>query len=131
MSRTARESTWERLVHARIAHLVIAAVLLVVVVSFGREVARRYTINRELVGLRSQVNDLQKQKSQISDMIEYFRSPLFQEQEARKKLGLAKPGESVIIVPLTNTNAAASTQQEQPELASNPLKWWQYFFGHS
>lgn len=131
MPRTARASTWERLVRARIVHLVIAALLLVVVVSFGREVARRYAISRELHGLQAQVSDLQKQKSQISDMIDYFRSPLFQEQEARTKLGLAKPGESVVLVPLPNTNSAVGPQHDQPKSGSNPLKWWQYFFGHT
>ncbi len=131
MPRPARESTWERFAHARIAHIVIAALLLVVVVSFGREVARRYTISKELKGLQTQVRDLQKQKSQLSDMIDYFRSPLFQEQEARTKLGLAKPGESVVIVPLTVTSQTQETQQSAQPSSSNPLKWWQYFFGHT
>lgn len=131
MPRTARESAWERFVHARVVHLVIAALLLAVVVSFGREVARRYAISRELSGLRAQAEELQKQKSQLSDMIDYFRSPLFQEQEARTKLGLAKPGESVVIVPLTDDNQTEKVQQEPQQTISNPLKWWLYFFGHS
>lgn len=131
MPRTVRASTWERFAHARIVHLVIVALLLVVVVSFGREVARRYAISRALGGLKDQVQDLQKQKSQLSDMIEYFRSPLFQEQEARTKLGLAKPGESVVIVPLAETDQAENVQQGTQQVNSNPLKWWLYFFGHS
>lgn len=131
MPRTARESAWERFAYARIVHLVIAALLLVVVVSFGREVARRYAISRELNGLKAQAEDLQKQKSQLSDMIDYFQSPLFQEQEARTKLGLAKPGESVVFVPLTSTTQSQTVSQEPQQSISNPLKWWLYFFGHS
>lgn len=53
------------------------------------------------------------------------------EQEARNKLGLAKPGETVVIMP----EATRSGNQTEPskEIQSEPImpnwkKWWKLFF---
>jgi cell division protein FtsB len=52
------------------------------------------------------------------------------EREARDKLGLAKPGETVVIMPASGSgNKAMEVKQPQDELRlSNWKKWWELFF---
>lgn len=114
--------------------LVIGAFLiLVALVSFAREFLRRMEVKNDIARLQAQVRELEDRKTNLTDLIDYFESPLFQEQEAREKLGLAKPGESVVVVPLTNESvaiagAAAANDGTQ---VRNPNKWWNYFFDRS
>ncbi len=111
-------------------------VALLTLVAFGREVLHRYEINQQIRELEAQVREQEARKAQLTDLIQYFSSPLFQEQEARQKLGKAKPGETVVIVPTSagepaaaspaSTNAPSGTAADA--VVSNPVRWWQYFF---
>lgn len=123
--------TWESLLRSRLFLIGCIALLLAFLVGLGREIVQRYEINQQIRSLQTQIDTLQQRKTQLSDLIQYFSSPLFQEQEARQKLGLAKAGEHVVIVPLQDGGAAATNAQstEAPQQhVSNPAKWWRYFF---
>ena len=130
MTRSSRQSVWSR---ARSSKLTLAIGILLVLfafVSFGRELFNRIQVNQEISRLEQQVRELESRKTRLTNLIEYFEIPLFQEQEAREKLGLAKPGESVVVVPTTNTSLDASPRVGDDAAApkTNPKKWWQYFF---
>lgn len=131
MTRSSRQSLWSR---ARSSKLTLAIGIILVLfafVSFGRELYNRIQVNQEISRLEQQVRELESRKTRLTNLIEYFESPLFQEQEAREKLGLAKPGESVVVVPTTNTSPTASasgTDETTGSEIANPKKWWQYFF---
>ncbi|MBM4402680.1 MAG: hypothetical protein FJ044_05550, partial [Candidatus Cloacimonetes bacterium] len=52
------------------------------------------------------------------------------EKEARDKLNLVKPGET-LVVPAITENTEESTEDAEGGIAklSNPQKWWYLFFG--
>jgi len=53
------------------------------------------------------------------------------EQEARNKLGLAKPGETVVIMPEATLSGKEAESPKQPQSAPfepNWKKWWRLFF---
>ncbi len=135
MPREARVPWWNKLAHSRLFLLIAAGLVLFLLVSFVREVVHRYEINQEISNLESQINDLESRQQTLTGLLDYFSSPLFQEQEARQKLGKAKPGESVVIIPLEDDETPtldgkvnATAQADEGGALPNPVKWWRYFF---
>ena len=115
------------------AMVVGAAVLLVFFgVSLSKELIRRYEINKEVNKLKAEVTTLEGRNKALADLIQLYNSPSYQEQQARAKLNLRKPGEKVIAIPeeelkMANQRAIEERKkQERPR--SNPEKWKNYFF---
>ncbi|MBI3956734.1 MAG: septum formation initiator family protein [Candidatus Kerfeldbacteria bacterium] len=133
MPRPSRPSFWERLSRSRLTLVLGAFLILVALVSFAREFLRRMEVQSDIARLQTQVREFEERKTTVSGLIDYFESPLFQEQEAREKLGLAKPGESVVIVPLSNETVAVAgaPSPDGTTPSRNPAKWWNYFFHRS
>lgn len=79
-------------------------------------------------GLREEqqkLEELKVQGSRFKAELEYVQSPEFAEKEAREKLGWAKEGEEVWVLPPINVN--------QPEIEENPdipnwRKWLELFY---
>src|SRR3989344_3378417 len=85
------------------AVLLISLTLLgVVAVSYVKDYRRSRALDDELLSLRQEVGTLQTRHVELSELIKYFDSEGYAESRARLELGLAKPGEKVIVVP-TNT----------------------------
>jgi cell division protein FtsB len=110
-----------------------SAVLLVFfAVSLSKELIRRYEINKEVSKLKAEVEALEIRNKELADLIQLYNSPSYQEQQARAKLNLRKPGESVIAIPeeeLKMANERAIEEQKKQERPrSNPEKWKDYFF---
>lgn len=78
--------------------------------------------------LRKEV--LMKEDSRRSELLKRLReatSSAFVEKQAREKLGLAKEGDTIILLDksqLTNSN----NQFKQNEPKSNWERWWKLFF---
>ena len=71
---------------------------------------------------------VQQQKNQeLADSLSLLNSSDFTEQVARQQLGLKKNGETVYnFTQGTATSSVAATNDNSG--ASNPKKWWNYFF---
>ncbi len=134
-----------RLLEWRVFLVVNVLVLFLLALSFGKEFARNYTIQREINALQSQADALSARNIEIQQLTQAIQTESFIEREARLKLGLSKPGERVVVIDdgealtgvsgtpiteeVTTAVSASSDVVEIPEVA-NPLKWWYYFFDH-
>lgn len=111
--------------------LVAGLVILVLIsISFTKELLRRYKINQEISELQTEVQTLEERNAELAEVIQYLNSTAWQEKEARTKLNLQEKGETVVITPYQNTNKQASetiiVSQPEPKV-SNPRKWVNYF----
>lgn len=72
---------------------------------------------------------LEVQNKQLQKQLSAVKSPEFIEAEARNKLGLAKPGEVVVVIPENRLKEVmgATGSAEAPRLP-NWLGWWKLFF---
>lgn len=98
---------------------------------------RNAKIQMEIDALEREAEKIRRENGTLAQKIEYFASPDFQEQEAKKKLGLRRQEESVITlheIPVlpdgngtveTHPTAAKATILEH---VPNYQKWWQRFF---
>ena len=104
------------------------AILVLLIIAFGREFSRRYALEQQVKSLESQVAEIENKNQEFTQLIDYFNTQNFTEEEARLKMGLKKPGEEVVVI---NQPAVKTRPAEAPDnLAnlSNPAKWWYYFF---
>lgn len=71
---------------------------------------------------------LRGENEELKQELEYKRGQEFAEKEIRDKLGLAKPGEAVVVLP-KNDSLQSTVDSEQSTKIPNYIKWWRLFFG--
>lgn len=112
--------------------LVNAVVLAFLVLGFGREYLRNLEIERSIADLAAQNETLEGKKLESLSVIASLSSEYYLEGEARRKHGLARPGEQLAIIEDgVVTDSAATTSDASTTTASNALHWWEYFFDHA
>lgn len=75
------------------------------------------------------LHQLEQENKQFKKRLEEVKSADFIEKEARNKLGLAKEGEVVVIIPDEKIDLILGNnkKEEKPRLP-NYLGWWKVFF---
>lgn len=120
---------FESLFYSRFFLLIGLIVLVFIAVELGQVLIRRNEINNEIAALEKQISELEGKNRDVKELIDYFKTSSFTEEQARLKLGLVKEGESAVIIPQEEKNQTAEPEPAKASLAmSNPAKWWHYFF---
>lgn len=136
---------------SQVSRVAVYVVFFWIILLLVRSVWQNITLKQSIQKLNEQIATLEDNKSNLNNLLIYYRSDSFKELEARKKLGMKKPGEKVVILPIepseTNSPAVAGeqtatpsnfpeeVQKEQKTISSNkeenPLPnwrlWWDYF----
>jgi len=127
---------FKRLFRSKLLIVFEIVVLVVFSSALAKEIIRKHQIEGEVKKLQEELTQLEQNNIELSGLIQYFNSDTFKEEQARLKLGLQKPGESVIAVLGESTGTAteeggqliALAQKSEGEQLSNPQRWWNYFF---
>lgn len=102
---------------------------LYLIVSFGRDLWVLYQKTGEIAKSELKRENLRKENEILQKQFEYVKSSGFVEKEAREKLGLAREGETVIILPENlKEKIELLAPQEKEKSLSNWEKWWRLFF---
>lgn len=111
--------------------LIFLLVLILVgfITAVGKESYRKYQIDKEVGGLKQEIESLKEKNQALSNLLDYFNSEESLEKEARLKLNLLKEGEKlVIITPDKKADLEnQSLEDTQREKVSNFEKWLKYF----
>lgn len=121
----------KKIIPSRLFLFLGVIVLVLFSVSLSKEVVRRYEVNREINQLKKEVENLEVRNAELADLIQYVNTESFQEKEARTKLGMAKPGEKVVVIPDVPEAQSVDENSNVPanlEELSYPQRWWNYFF---
>ena len=110
--------------------------LIFLVVNLFKESYQKYQLNKEIDNLKSEIDRLEGKSNQLSSMIDYFGDQSYLEKQARLKLNLKKPGESVVVISEAEqikdeaqVNLEKVRQDILPEKeVANYWRWWEYFF---
>ncbi len=107
---------------------VIIAVSLFMIISLSHSVVDLWG-RRSIVGQEeARLKETQKRHDELTKRLQTVNTETFVEQEARERLGLAKEGDTVIIM---NTNPLPGGEQPKDEFGEpipNWKQWWQVFF---
>lgn len=83
----------------RLYQLVVILVCLFIIQGLSRGLIELSAQERRLGRARAELEKLQQKQVELKQRLEYFRSDEYVEKIARDKLLLAKPGETVLILP--------------------------------
>lgn len=98
---------WDKLTKV-VFGLVSLALILLVIFSYVPLVRQNTRMRQELFRLETELQELQKSNRRLMDAIEAMqKDPQTVERVAREKMGLAKPGETVIRFEPPPTNGVA------------------------
>lgn len=126
-----------KIIHSRLFRLIVAVGSIVSIIGLSRSI---YTVvkKRDIVKERQRVlSNLEAQNRQLETQLEESLSPTFIEREAREKLGMAREGESVVIMdngkwimlaPSQVEGKNRKTEEKTAENVPNWKKWWRLFF---
>ena len=96
-----------------------------------------WQLNQEIRQIEQEIANLNNQQKDLKNLVLYYQSDSFKEIEARRKLGLKKPGEVAIALPnksYDNYEKELETQKQgvaqkiDSSSTSNHQLWWSYFF---
>lgn len=127
---------WRTAVSTRAFTVMVGLGIVVLGVALTKEFIRKVQIHRQIEQLETEIATLESHNSELNDMIDYFNSSSFQDKEARTKLGLAAPGETMAVLPDTTDSSTIATVNDARAAAtagderSNLEKWQDYFFKH-
>ncbi|MFC1651919.1 septum formation initiator family protein [Patescibacteria group bacterium] len=95
--------------------------------SLSKVVWRNYQIEKETQDLKEEIGVLEEENQHLLNLIVYFKTDVYKEKEARKRLGYKKPGEEVILVPSVKDKTDPDKDFETGP-GSNWKLWWDFFF---
>jgi len=118
--------------------LLIGILISWVIYVSSKQVSRNQRIESEVSMLQHEAEKIRRENETLSEKISYFASDNFREQEAKKKLGLQKVNEEVVVIKSRpETEALSEPETPKPSVsevgksAPNYQKWWKLFFGRA
>lgn len=115
---------------ANLGNLLGFIVGIYLLVILGGVIKRNHDLQTQIGSLNTQIKQLQTDKAQLDYEINYYGTDAFKEKEARAKLGLVAPGESVVILPKDQSSTAGSDQTAaKPRPKSHIAQWFEFLFG--
>lgn len=108
----------------------LALLGLYLIVSFSRDLWHLWQKEGEIRKSQLKLEELRVKNEELKKQLEYVKSETFLEKEAREKLGLAKPGETVLILPENLEEALGINPPSisENQRLSNWERWWRLFF---
>lgn len=120
--------------------LVFISIILLISWSGARVIQTNYALEKQVQQIR-QENDLQQIKNTNLDLQnKYYDTPQYREVTARQNYGLAKPGETVVIIPRDTamrhtvqplntgpTSSRGEPLQDAPAWQRNLTAWTDFF----
>lgn len=96
------------------------------IVSFSRDIWGLVEKSREIEKEQLKLDQLKKENLELKKRVAYVQSEEFIEKEARDKLGLARDGEAVVMMPSAGKSAREDSFNSEEQ--SNWQRWWHLFF---
>ena len=103
---------------------------LYLIVSFSRDLWVLRQKEKEIIQSQLKLEKARVENEALKQELGHVQSEAFIEKEAREKLGMAKPGETVLFLPQEIegiANFVSFGKNEEKELP-NWQKWWKLFF---
>ncbi|HSX01287.1 MAG TPA: septum formation initiator family protein [Candidatus Saccharimonas sp.] len=104
-------------------------VIVYLCVVLGQTIKHNYDLNQQIASMKGQITLLQDQRDTLSYNTQYYQTDSFREREARAKLGLQLPGESVVILPKPASDAPAPVATTTAKPRPNLQQWLDFLTG--
>ncbi|MFH0828666.1 MAG: septum formation initiator family protein [Candidatus Kerfeldbacteria bacterium] len=135
MPRMQRKKGFINLWRSRAVTLALIIIAGAVSLAFGREIARRVSVQQELDRLTSEISQAEETTKSLETLLATLKSATYEEGAARTRLNLQKPGEKVLVVPdvsavtsAVNTEGESAQDVQSKPKENNTRRWWDFIF---
>lgn len=113
---------------ARAISFTITLIGLGLIINLSRDISRLWRAGEQVKLVEEKAQKLKEEQQKLVQKKAYYQSEEFIEEEARNKLNMAKPDETVVILP-PNVSQILGRKEETsiPEIP-NWQRWWNLFF---
>jgi cell division protein FtsB len=119
--------------------IMVLIIFVLVTIALAKEFYRSHQINKEIAQLQDEIQELEGKNSDFSQFVEFLKTDVYLEEQARIKLGMKAPGEKVVVL---KENASEFVQgaegdtksfvnssgQIEKSKSKNSSNWWSYFW---
>ncbi len=114
----------------KIVIIIAVLVLIFIVYNFGVRILTAFKAGDRLTAAASRLHTLEVKNKELKAQLEEVSSADYIEKQARDKLGLAKEGEILVVIPEERIKQVLGLQKEttQEEKLPNWLGWIRLFF---
>lgn len=115
----------------RYSGIIAISFLLILFISFFRNLTKSMQIQKRIENEEKKVEELKKENEELRAEREKVLSDVYIEKQIRDKLGLAKEGEYIVVLPEEEIlRKLVPKQEEEKEILPDPnWKKWVNFFG--
>lgn len=106
--------------------LIVICISGYLVVILSRSTWDLYSRNDLIIEREKVFRQVRQKNIELKKRLAEAESPEFIEREARNKLGLGKPGETLVL--MVNNEQSASKPAQVQDRRPNWQKWWKLFF---
>ncbi|HEX6977230.1 MAG TPA: septum formation initiator family protein [Patescibacteria group bacterium] len=123
----------KRIIHniRLITNILIIVVIILLSLSLLGSIKKILNANQKLTEAKNKIEAAQKEQEELKKKVAEAKSQEFIEKEARNKLGLAKAGEIIVVLPDAQTlKLLAPTPEKEENFLPDPnwKKWAKLFF---
>lgn len=104
----------------RIIQVVIIIIGLILIIKLLGDIFRLLKAGEQVRLAGEKVYQLEKEKKELQGKHQYYQSEEFIEEEARNKLNMARPGETIVILP---SNLGELVGKSRPSPSGNIPNW--------
>ena len=119
---------YEKLIRSRIFFIFLIPIFLALLIGIFQQFYHRYQVKKDSDQLGAEIVNLNKQKRDFNNLLDYYQNKSNLENEARVRLNLKKEGEEVVIILPTATSTNENQISGDIENLPNYKQWWYYFF---
>ena len=103
---------------------------LILVINGTKRIMSLHGNSQKVVEAEQKLEKLKRENERLKQELSYKQTDRFAEGEIRNKLGLARPGEDVFVVPREESSQQSAVSSQQNK-SSNWQKWRDLFLGKS
>jgi cell division protein FtsB len=115
-------------------HIALIIAGIYILWSFSSSIYRLWKKGDVVFDKQKYLKTIEKEQDQLKTELSYTLKSTFIEEEARNKLNLVKPGETLVIVP--NASVSAKNEYGSDSLSEKEMfhesivrRWWKVFLG--
>jgi len=112
----------------RVIQWIIIVIGVGLIFNLSRDISRLAKASGQIKLAQDELAQAKSRNTKLLQQKKYYNSAEFIEEEARNKLNMARPGETIVILPKNLKKLVNGDQKKTSPPLPNWQKWWQLFF---
>ena len=112
----------------KIVIFTITLIGLGLIIGLTKDISRLLRASDRVKSVAEKARKLKEEQQKLLEKKAYYLSEEFVEEEARNKLNMVKPGETVVILPPNLAQVLGREEKPAAPAIPNWRQWWHLFF---